>query len=120
MDVDYTTNAEWFRVQQGTGTESAMKAALHKGSMKDLNVYSARPNGSGGEAIAGFTKLPMFAQVPSSSEGCTFPVADVQDVIFGDITSAGPCLDHPCRICLSCANCCHVGEPTCAKFLRVG
>jgi hypothetical protein len=63
--VDYTTNADWFNVQQGSAAEAAMKAKLHRGSMKDFNVYSAAPRGSGGEAIAGFTKLPMFAKVPA-------------------------------------------------------
>lgn len=61
--MDYTTNADWFNVQQGSDTEVSMKAKLHRGSLKDLNVYSASPRGSGGEAIAGFTKLPMFAKV---------------------------------------------------------
>lgn len=61
--MDYTTNADWFSVQQGSTTEVEMKSKLHRGSMKDFNVYSAAPRGSGGEAIAGFTKLPMFAKV---------------------------------------------------------
>ena len=63
--MDCTTNADWFAVQQGSGTEQDMKAALHRGSMNDFNVYSAAPRGTEGEAIAGFTKLPMFAKVPA-------------------------------------------------------
>ena len=61
--VDYTTNPEWFTVQQGTATEQAMKSSLHQGTMADFNVYSGQPRGAGGELIAGFTQLPMFSQV---------------------------------------------------------
>lgn len=62
--MDYTENRDWFNVQQGSGTEEDMKRKLHKGGMQDLNVYSAAPLGTGGEPIAGLTKLPMSSKVP--------------------------------------------------------
>ena len=61
--MDYTDNRDWFNVQQGSDTEQKMKQKLHKGGMQDLNVYSAAPLGTGGERIAGFTKLPMYSKV---------------------------------------------------------
>lgn len=62
--LDYTTNADWYSVMQGSGAEAAMKAALHQGTLKDFNVYSAAPRASTGEPVAGFTDLPMFSKVP--------------------------------------------------------
>jgi hypothetical protein len=90
--VDWTTNAEWFNVQQGSAAEADMKAQLHRGSMKDLNVYSAAPRGTGGEAIAGVTKLPMFAKVLVERQpGCMGRSAGSAD---SNARCGLPCVNH--------------------------
>lgn len=67
--VDTTTNSEWFDVQQDSNADSAMKRALHKGSMQDLNVYSANPRGTLGQLIAGYTKLPQYSSQDPITDG---------------------------------------------------
>jgi len=67
--VDTTTSAEWFRVQQNSAEDAAMKQALHKGSMQDINIYSASPKGTEGQQIAGYTKLPQFAAQDPTLDG---------------------------------------------------
>jgi hypothetical protein len=37
--IDRTTNARWFRMDQGTVTEVHAKRALHRGNADDLNLY---------------------------------------------------------------------------------
>lgn len=65
-------------MQQGSATEVEMKTALHRGTMQDFNVYSAAPVGTGGEDIAGFTKLPMFSKVRKvlhvETESCSWHI----------------------------------------------
>ena len=39
-EVDTTTNSDWFKVQQDSNADSAMKHALHKGSM-EARLHSA-------------------------------------------------------------------------------
>mmetsp|Transcript_11541 Transcript_11541/g.34645 ORF Transcript_11541/g.34645 Transcript_11541/m.34645 type:complete len:373 (+) Transcript_11541:342-1460(+) len=56
--VDYTTNGGWFQPAPNGAIDMAMKQRLHRGSMKDFNVYSCVPLNSKGMAIAGYSELP--------------------------------------------------------------
>ena len=52
--VDHTVNDAWFTAGPGTGEEQEMKAALHRGTAKDLNLYSNAPGGP----LLGWATLP--------------------------------------------------------------
>lgn len=67
--MDYTTNKDWYNVRQGTEVDNSMRRALHRGSMKDLNVYSAVPRGASGDLIAGYTKMPEYGQLDPTLDG---------------------------------------------------
>jgi hypothetical protein len=43
--VDRTANDTWFGARPGTAAEQEMKATLHQGTAKDLNLYTNAPGG---------------------------------------------------------------------------
>lgn len=60
VSTDRTTNATWYANCYGS-SETAMKNALHKGTAKDLNIYSCNPSGG----ILGYATFPSgYASAP--------------------------------------------------------
>ncbi len=61
--IDRTTNARWFRMDEGTVTEGHAKRSLHRGNADDLNLYIAM-NRSGslgwGTQPGGYDRLPKM------------------------------------------------------------
>ena len=55
VQIDETTNDAWYNVAPDTTDETAMKTALHQGTMATLNVYSANP----GNGLLGWATFPM-------------------------------------------------------------
>lgn len=52
-NIDRTTNATWYTGCYGS-SETAMKNALHRGTAKDLNIYTCSPSGG----ILGYATFP--------------------------------------------------------------
>jgi hypothetical protein len=60
--TDSTTNNMWFTAGPGTSGEAAMKATLHRGGAKDLNLYTSSPGGG----LLGWATFPWnYASNPS-------------------------------------------------------
>jgi hypothetical protein len=62
--VDRTTNSSWYANCYGSA-ESAMKAALRKGSADDLNIYSCNPSGG----ILGYATFPSSYSSQPTKDG---------------------------------------------------
>ena len=62
VSTDRTTNAEWYTAGPGSPGERTMKAALHRGTAEDLNIYSSNPGGG----LLGWATFPSdYSRAPS-------------------------------------------------------
>jgi hypothetical protein len=65
VSVDRTTNATWYTMSPGSGSERKAKSALRKGSADDLNLYSANP----GQGLLGWATFPSSYAKAASQDG---------------------------------------------------
>jgi hypothetical protein len=63
--TDRTTNATWYTAGPGSGAESAMKSALHKGTADDLNLYTNNPGGG----LLGWATFPWEYSAHPKDDG---------------------------------------------------
>ena len=63
--IDRTTSPVWFAMQDGTQAEHDAKAALRKGTSRDLNLYTA---GLGGSSL-GFATFPSQTKADPLGDG---------------------------------------------------
>ena len=62
VSTDRTTNETWFTAGPGSLGEREMKAALHRGTAEDLNIYSSNPGGG----LLGWATFPSdYSRAPS-------------------------------------------------------
>jgi len=65
VSVDRTTNASWYTAGPGSPAETAMKAALRRGTADDLNIYTSNPGGG----LLGWATFPADYQSRPSADG---------------------------------------------------
>jgi hypothetical protein len=65
VSTDWTNNATWFGMSDGSAAESAAKSALRQGSGDDLNLYSARPS----FGILGWATFPNSYALRPTDDG---------------------------------------------------
>lgn len=63
--VDRTANDAWFAMEPDTAAETQAKAALHRGTAKDLNLYTANP----GQGLLGWATFPWNYNSAPSKDG---------------------------------------------------
>ena len=63
--IDRTANDAWFDLQAGSAAESEAKAALRKGGLAALNVYTADISGD----VAGYATFPWSAKFNKTRDG---------------------------------------------------
>ncbi len=71
--TDRTANNSWFNLSQGSTAEAQMKQTLHRGTARDLNIYSA--NLSGG--LLGWATFPWNYSSAPSRDGVVILYASV-------------------------------------------
>lgn len=64
VSVDRTSNSTWFNGCYGS-SETAMKNALHRGTARDLNIYTCNPSGG----ILGYATFPSSYSSAPSKDG---------------------------------------------------
>ena len=64
VSTDRTTNATWFNGCYGS-SETAMKNALHKGTARDLNIYTCNPS----SGILGYATFPSSYSSAPTKDG---------------------------------------------------
>jgi hypothetical protein len=63
--VDRTTNPNWFELPQGTAIELQAKAALRRGTGRDLNIYIADPT----HGVSGYATFPSATKTAPTKDG---------------------------------------------------
>jgi len=83
--VDRTTNADWYTMAIGSAEEVAAKAALHRGTAQDLNIYTANI----GQGLLGWSTFPSDYKQNGSYDGVvvlfsSLPGGDAAPYNLGD------------------------------------
>jgi hypothetical protein len=83
--TDWTNNAGWYTMSDGSNNENAAKTALRQGTADDLNIYAARP----GFGILGWSSFPSDYVRRPTDDGVVFhngtiPGGTVRDFDEGD------------------------------------
>ena len=65
MGLDTTTSPTWYRLEQGSEVEVQAKAALRRGTARDLNIYIADP----GHGFSGYATLPVATKAAPIKDG---------------------------------------------------
>ncbi|KAF5320865.1 hypothetical protein D9619_001031 [Psilocybe cf. subviscida] len=69
--TDHTTNSDWFlKVGPSTSAQTAMKKALRKGGVTDLNVYTVGFASGAGAGLLGYSTFPSDYSGAPSDDGC--------------------------------------------------
>jgi hypothetical protein len=65
VSTDRTTNTTWYTMAPGTTAESQAKAALRRGTKRDLNLYTANPGGG----LLGWATFPWDYAAHPTDDG---------------------------------------------------
>jgi len=85
--IDRTTQPAWFPLRAGSAEETAAKTALHRGTARDLNLYTAEP----GNGMIGYATFPTHYESAPYHDGVvilhsTLPGGSSEPYNLGDQT----------------------------------